>query len=237
MRRAQLLLALLSIGLLLTSPALAKKKSEEADAAGAPVLAIQLESQILARLPDVAEALQAVEDNPQDSEAWRVLGMRLVEHAGYKDGIASLKQAVELDDQNVAAWTDLGAAYIRADKVSNGISALKRALKIEPFAAVAHYNLGVGYMAQGNYDAAFSSFETALLIEPRLASPDENPGALSNPMLAYVRHGAYMRREGAAPALLSGQVPADMLVVSAPAAPVEAAGSEEPEEPEEPEAK
>jgi tetratricopeptide (TPR) repeat protein len=232
MRRAQLFLAPLLIGLVLTTPADAKKKSAEADAGEELVPAIQLQSQILARLPDVAEALDAVEANPQDANAWRVLGMRLVEHAGFKDGIASLKQAVELDDQNVAAWTDLGAAYIRSDKVSSGISALKRALKIEPFAAVAHYNLGVGYMAQGNYDAAFSSFETALLIEPRLASPDENPGALTNPMLAYVQHGAYMRREGAAPALLSGQVPADMLIFGAPVEPVEMPVPEAP--PEEP---
>lgn len=216
MRRAQpflpLLLVSLLVFLLVAAPTLAKKKGEEVEPEGEPVLAIELESEVLARLPDVAEALAAVEASPQDSDAWRVLGTRLVEHAGYSDGIKSLKQATELDENNVAAWTDLGAAYIRADKVSNGMSALKKALKLEPFAAVAHYNMGVGHLAQGSYDAAFTSFETALLIDARLGDPKTNPGALSNPMIAYVKHGAYMKREGLAPALLSQQVPQDMLV-------------------------
>jgi Flp pilus assembly protein TadD len=178
--------------------------------------AVELESDILARLPEIAEAVAAVEANPDDSEAWRVLGVRLVDRAGFKDGVKALKQATKLDKTNVAAWVDLGAAYVRSGNVSSGMSAIRHALKLEPFSAVAHYNMGIAYQADGDYEAAYSSFETALLLDSRLADVKYNPGALNNPALPYVQLGVYMKREGAAPALFWDQSPKQ--VPAAPAA-------------------
>jgi tetratricopeptide (TPR) repeat protein len=174
--------------------------------------AIQLQSDILARFPEVAEAIAAVEANPGDAEAWRVLGVRLSNRAGFKDAIKSLKKATDLDKTNVAAWNDLGTAYIRGGQVGSGMSAIRRALKLEPFSAVAHYNLGIGYQAEGNYDASIQSFETALLLDPTLADVKRNPGALTNPALPYVQLGVYMKKEGAAPALFMEQAPQQGLV-------------------------
>ncbi|MCU0253039.1 MAG: tetratricopeptide repeat protein [Acidobacteria bacterium] len=180
--------------------------------------AVKLQSDILARFPEVAEAIAAVEANPSDAEAWRVLGVRLTNRAGFKDAIKALREATELDGTSVAAWNDLGTALIRSGNVGSGMSAIRRALKIEPFSAVAHYNLGIGYQAQGNYDSAMQSFETALLLDPSLADVKRNPGALTNPALPYVQLGVYMKREGAAPALFMEQAPQEGLVPDAPPA-------------------
>jgi tetratricopeptide (TPR) repeat protein len=228
------------------APALAKKQKEqaadpaaeaaaeavvEADASAEQLIeemvseepVVQLQSDILARFPEVAEAIVAVEASPQDAEAWRVLGVRLTNRAGFKDAIKALKQATELDETNVAAWNDLGTALIRSGNVGNGMTAIRRALKLEPFSAVAHYNLGIGYQAQGNYDSAMQSFETALLLDPSLADVRRNPGALTNPALPYVQLGVYMKREGAAPALFMEQAPQQGLVAAEePAAPADA---------------
>ncbi|MBP1612121.1 MAG: TPR-like protein, partial [Acidobacteria bacterium] len=179
----------------------------------------QLQSDILARFPEVAEAITVVKANPGDAEAWRVLGVRLTNRAGFKDAIKSLKKATDLDETNIAAWNDLGTAYIRSGQVGSGMSAIRRALKLEPFFAVAHYNLGIGYQAEGNYDASIQSFETALLLDPALADVKHNPGALTNPALPYVQLGVYMKREGAAPALFADQAPQEGLVAPAEAAP------------------
>ncbi len=193
--------------------AAAAEAAAEADATAEAVIdemvteepAIELESDILGRFPEVAEALAAVEADRTNAELWRVLGVRLTNRAGFKDGIKALNEATDLDETNVAAWNDLGTAYIRSGKASSGMSAIRRALKLEPFSAVAHYNLGIAYQAQGNYDAAFQSFETALLLDPTLADVKHNPGALTNPALPYVQLGVYMKREGAAPALFMDQ--------------------------------
>lgn len=163
----------------------------------------ELQSQLMARVPEVAAALEQVNAAPQDHAGWRALGQTLANLGDYDDAIRAFERAVRLDSKNPDIWVDLGAAYLRTDELSRGKSALRRALDLEPFHALAYYNLGLALQEDGRYEDALESFEKALLLDPKLGDPRSNAGAVNNPMLAIVKHRVYLRTAGAAPALFA----------------------------------
>lgn len=160
--------------------------------------AFELKSELLAQHADVAAALDQVEAEPENAEAWRALGQALAERAGFTDAIRALTQAVKIAPDDANAWADLGTAYIRAGAPGKAKGPLNRALKIEPFHAIAQYNLGVAHQALGEYDASLDAFERAILINPSLADPRVNAGVLINPDLPIVQHRVYMQTSGSA---------------------------------------
>jgi len=167
----------------------------------------QLQSELVAQVPEIAAALAYAESNPELSTAWQHLGTALAAFGDYPDAIAALERGVSLSPDDPAIWTDLGAAEIRRGSLRNGIRALRRALSIEPFYALAHYNLGIAYRESGDWDAGMASFEKALLLEPSLGDAKQNPGAVNNPDLGLVKLRVYLKTSGAAPALFAEEQP------------------------------
>ncbi|RMF75118.1 MAG: tetratricopeptide repeat protein [Acidobacteria bacterium] len=202
MRRLATVPLMIALALALGWPAEGRSKRREA----APTGTFQLESKLLARMPDVAEALEQTRARPSDAHAWRHLGTVLSRRGAHDDALRAFDRAIRLDRRNADVWTDLGAAHIRAGSLRDAIEALETALEIEPFHALAHYNLGLAYQARKRYDDALEEFKAALLLEPDLGDPQKNPAAAINPALPYVRLAVYLETTGATPSLFSSDV-------------------------------
>ncbi len=164
----------------------------------------ELKSQVLTRVPEIAVALAAVNEAPDDVATWRLLGRELAERGAYADAIRAFEKATKLDDENPEVYVDLGATYLRAGDAGSAMDALRRALKLEPFHAIAHYNMGIAHQAEGNMTDAWDSFENALRIDPSLGDPAQNPAAVVNPDLPYVKLRVYLKTTGTSPALFGG---------------------------------
>lgn len=176
-----------------------KKRARKAKTAHS----FELQSELVAQVPEIAAALAFVESNPQLGSAWQHLGTALANFGDFPDAIAALERGVSVAPDDPAIWTDLGAAEVRRENFRAGIRAFRKALNIEPFYALAHYNLGIAYRESGNWDEAMASFEKALLLEPSLGDPTQNPGAVNNPDLGLVKLRVYLKTSGAAPALFA----------------------------------
>ena len=197
MRR--ILIALVFVSLI--SPfALAKRGKVDAST-------FELKSALLGQVPDIAAALEAVNADRSDGDAWRRLGSLLSKRAAHEDALDAFGIALAMDENNPNSWTDFGAALIRANDTAGAIDALETALELEPFHAVAHYNLGLARLQNKNYDGAMESFKAALLLEPKLGDPQYNASAANNPVLPYAQLEVYLETTGATPALFSDDQP------------------------------
>jgi tetratricopeptide (TPR) repeat protein len=190
--------------LVLAPPASAMKRSA---AAPKPPKAFVLESGLLAQTPEIAEALAAANETPDDPAMWRALGRVLAERGGFKDAIRAANVAVKLAPKDAGAWADLGAIQLRAGNAGAAKTSLTRALKIEPYDAIALYNLGLALYSKGEYDAALDAFERALVINPDLGDPTKNAGAVVNPGLPLAKLRAFIKTGGGSPAIFSEKPP------------------------------
>ncbi len=199
MRRSTCLLALAVA--LVSAAALAADRDTKKQGIGGS--GFSLESEIVARIPEVARTIEAVEAEPQSATAWRNFGRALAERGAYSDAVAALQRSTKLDPNDPDVWVDLGAAQLRQGKSGAAKSAFQHALKIEPFHALAFYNLGLAHQSENNYEGALDNLERALLLDPTLGDPRINGQATNNELLPMVRHRVYLRTIGGNPALFT----------------------------------
>jgi tetratricopeptide (TPR) repeat protein len=202
--------AVASLALLLTTAAATAGRLGEKKAPVRPdeegEVVFQLQSQLVAQIPDVRKALDAVRSQPGIPENWQALAKALTRAGDREDATRALEAAVEIAPDRADVWVDLGAVYVQAGEIDDAIDALEKALEIEPFQPLAHYNLGLAYQADGRYDDAMDSFEAALTLAPELGNPEVNPGVVNNPDMPMVKLRIYTKTTGAAPALFSGEI-------------------------------
>ena len=199
MRRSTCLLTLVLV--LVSGAALAAEKERKNQGIGGS--GFSLESEILARVPEVARAIEAVDAEPQSAIAWRDLGHALANRGAYVDAVASFQRSTKLNGDDPDVWVDMGAAQLRQGKSGAAKTSFQRALKIEPFHALAFYNLGLAHQADNNYEGALDNLERALLLDPTLGDPRINGQAANNELLPIVRHRVYLRTVGGNPALFT----------------------------------
>lgn len=197
--RFPLLIALCVV--LATLPALAKKKKQGEETATAEPSVLQLESEALARHPEVLDALRHARANPRDAAAFDSLGQILSSVGGYQDAVEAFEYAAELAPGNQTFRNNLGVALLKLGETEQALKAFEEALEIESLEPITHYNLGVAHQALGHYDASLQAFETAFLLEPDLADPEKNPAVVNNPNMMAIALRVYLRTTGSVPAI------------------------------------
>jgi tetratricopeptide (TPR) repeat protein len=197
--RTALLVALCLV--LAVLPALAKKSDKEKAAETAEPSVFQLESQALARHPEVLEALRNARAHPDDAAAFDQLGQVLSSKGGYRDAIDVFEHAAGLAPGNQAYRNNLGVALLKTGDAAKALKAFEEALEIDALDPVTHYNLGVANQTAGNYDKALESFETAFLLDPDLADPEKNPAVVNNPNMMAINLRVYLRTVGSNPGI------------------------------------
>jgi Tfp pilus assembly protein PilF len=186
-----------------------KDKSKPIEIGGDGDAVFQLQSELIAQIPAVSQALDAVRARPQSAEAWQELARQLSKAGDREDAARALRTAVEIAPNQPDLWVDLGAVLIQGGEVDDGMDALEEALEIEPFQPLAHYNMGIAYQQKGEYENALDAFEAALTLAPELGDPKVNAGVVNNPDMPMVKLRIYMKTTGAAPAIFSGELDRD----------------------------
>ncbi|MCP4762897.1 MAG: tetratricopeptide repeat protein [archaeon] len=82
-------------------------------------------------------------NNPQNREAWTLLGNLYFDQGEVIKSITSYKKSLELDPNNANVWTDIGVMYRRNNEPKKAIESFDKAYKINPQHEVALLNKGI----------------------------------------------------------------------------------------------
>ncbi|MDE3104954.1 MAG: tetratricopeptide repeat protein [Acidobacteriota bacterium] len=109
------------------------------------------------------EARRQLEDrikrNPQDGEAYRLLGVLAAKSGDQSSAVLLFRKAVQLAPNAAGAHSSLGEAYAATGQTSLAEAEFRTALRTNPADRSANYNLGVLLLARGDAAAAIPLFE------------------------------------------------------------------------------
>ncbi len=111
--------------------------------------------------------------DPQDIEAWTVLGNTYFDAGQYDEAIGAYNKSLSLapDDPNV--WTDLGIMYRRTGQPQKAIEAFDKAISIDPAHENSWFNKGIVLMHDLNDRAgAIDAWEELIEINPNALTPN-----------------------------------------------------------------
>jgi tetratricopeptide (TPR) repeat protein len=119
---------------------------------------------------------KAIEKNPDNADAWFMVGDCYGKLGRYQDEIEAYKQAIRIKPDYAEAHYNLGNDYGKLGCWQEAIEAYKEAIRIKPDFAEAHYNLGVAYGNLGRYQEEIEAYKQAIRIKPDLVEPYCNLG-------------------------------------------------------------
>ncbi|PZV12235.1 MAG: hypothetical protein DCF20_17790 [Pseudanabaena sp.] len=114
--------------------------------------------------------------NPDNSLAWRGLGVSLEKLDLFESAIASYQQAINLDPKFSYPHSDLGDVYQAQGEYELAIASYQQAIDLDPKSATPHNGLGNVYQAQGEYELAIASYQQAINLDPKSATPHNGLG-------------------------------------------------------------
>lgn len=100
--------------------------------------------------------------DPQNEEAWRLLGAGLLNQNRLREGMEALKKAIELFPENSYAYTYKGYIYTRLEKEDSAWTAFQAAAKFRPNNNLAYEGLGDICANRKDFILAVQYYETAL---------------------------------------------------------------------------
>src|SRR5262249_6102401 len=103
-----------------------------------------------------AESLcrQILATNPENGEAWRLVGEACLFQGKCPEAAAGFQQALRLGPNPAEVHNNLGVALAQQGKPSEAISSYRQALQLKPDYVEASNNLAVSLMGQGQLDEA-----------------------------------------------------------------------------------
>ena len=176
----------------------AKKKSED-------LLARGIEMQEQKRHKEaIASFTQAIELDPNNSEAYRRRGMSKRETKDYSGAMADFTRAIDLDPQNSRAYAGRGGARAGMDDVRGAIDDYTRAIELDSQYESAYFNRGFYRGKQGDHTGAVADYDHVIGINPKNSEAYNNRGsakenlgdlrgALSDYEQALAINGSYER--------------------------------------------
>jgi tetratricopeptide (TPR) repeat protein len=176
----------------------AKKKSED-------LLARGIEMQEQKRHEEgIASFTQAIELDPNNSEAYRRRGMSKRETKDYSGAMADFTRAIDLDPQNSRAYAGRGGTRAGMDDVRGAIDDYTRAIELDSQYESAYFNRGFYRGKQGDHTGAVADYDHVIGINPKNSEAYNNRGsakenlgdlrgALSDYEQALAINGSYER--------------------------------------------
>jgi Flp pilus assembly protein TadD len=141
------------------------------------------QARLLVSLSRFAEAIRVGEDalsrDPEDPEAYQVLGRAWLASGHLSEAILRFQQAVHLAPENGYALNNLGLAWLRANENARAAEVLARAAGLLPHVAYVHNNLGVAYERLGRTEEAQAAYSAATRLSPRYVNARVNSNRMS----------------------------------------------------------
>lgn len=123
----------------------------------------------------VAAMMKKLQENPEDVEAMRALGMSFMDMQAWEKALSFWDMILERNENDVMALNQKGFCLFELEKHAEAAELFERMLSIEPHNYHAHYNLGVIYKYYlSQPDKAATHFQAVVD-----AAPDD-PGLMSN---------------------------------------------------------
>jgi len=123
---------------------------------------------------------QVLTQQPNNAEAWHLLGLIAAQAAQYDDATGCFKKTLELNPYLPEAYNDLGAVFIEKGFVEEAIENFKKALNLQPDSARAYNNLGTALWDKGLIGEAMECYKEALILRPDHAGTYNNLGNMLN---------------------------------------------------------
>lgn len=108
----------------------------------------------------------AIEANPESSEAYRNLALTLARQNDLDGGLEVLREAAERFPDNVWIHFDLGTTYMGKGLAEQGVEAFRQAIELSPDLAKARFNLANALIGLDRWDEATPHLEKVLALEP-----------------------------------------------------------------------
>jgi predicted TPR repeat methyltransferase len=127
---------------------------------------------------DEAKALceQACQSNPNDTEAWFLLGAINGQLGDFSKAEESSRRVIALGPTIPAGHYNLGIALLKQDKFDDAIASFQQAIKLSPGFFTAYHDLGNAQLAKGLTEEAIESYKRALRTNPDFAEAHVNLG-------------------------------------------------------------
>lgn len=109
---------------------------------------------------------QALETDPDNVDAWRLLGLALAALGQGEEAERGARRAVALAPDFPAAWNDLGAVLSELDQAEEAVEAFRRAVALAPRRASAHAHLANALFVYGDLAQAEAHYRQALDLQP-----------------------------------------------------------------------
>jgi len=115
--------------------------------------------------------------DPEDIEAYSILGMALMKLGKTEEAIQAWQSAVALKPFNFEINNLLAFAFTKLENLEQAIHYYNKALRIRPNSSTAHSNMGLVLIQLGRFDAAISHLSEALRFAPDTIGTHNNLGA------------------------------------------------------------
>ncbi len=138
---------------------------------------------------DYNEALnyfrEAVEDQPEDAEAWFGLGNCYVGLDQPGDAIAAYQQVIAKDPDNANAHYVLGHYYLKLERYSDAVSTFKETLARKADHIPARYEMGLAYGQLGRHEDEKGAYEEIITLAPNFWRAHFRMGMVCNELGLY----------------------------------------------------
>jgi predicted O-linked N-acetylglucosamine transferase (SPINDLY family) len=172
-------------------------------------LAIALASHRAGQCDHAAEICRRiVAAEPEQAEAWHLLGVVALERGELAEAEAALRRAIASDWPTDALHraefhNSLGILLKRQGRLGAAVDAYRQAIALHPDYAEAHYNQALSLLAQGRLDDALAAYDRACQLQPhgllahsnRLLALQYHPA--STPATLAAAHAEFDRRYAA----------------------------------------
>lgn len=107
-----------------------------------------------------------LKENPDNVNAWIMLGNAYYALEQYARAISAYREAVSIEPKNYYAWMYLGLSFKGEEQFDEAIKAFREALRIDPEQAFTWYSLGETHLLLEQYNEATKDFKEVLRIDP-----------------------------------------------------------------------
>ncbi|MHC5030228.1 MAG: serine/threonine-protein kinase [Planctomycetota bacterium] len=144
-------------------------------------------SQIYAKLGQKEQAAEAqakgiatirtvIGREPDDAEAYFVLGYALYLKGQHDEAVAAFREAIRLEPDYAVSHANLGAALADKGEIDEAIAMYRKAIRLDPDQSQAHYNLGNALRDKGEINEAIAAFREAIRVDPDYVRAHYNLG-------------------------------------------------------------
>ena len=113
--------------------------------------------------------LEALERDPEQHDAWHLMGALAGRQGDFEEAIARLQSAIRIKSDFPEALCTLGNTYKAAGDLDNSETAFRQACKLDEHLAVAHNKLGNVLRLKGDHANAFQAYDRATVADPNYA--------------------------------------------------------------------